>query len=139
MEIQFKKIIETAQMPTYSSDGAACFDLYCTVGGSVPAGASAVFDTGIACAVPDGHVMMVYSRSGHGFKNGITLVNGTGVIDSDYRGSIKVGLRNDSMTCYMVKDGERVAQGMIIPVQQVSFVEVYELSETIRGDGGLLS
>lgn len=138
----------TAKLPTYGSTGAACFDLYADTVRRTLSGVE--IDTGVIFEIPENHVMMVYSRSGMGFKNGIVLRNGTGVIDSDYRGTVKV-----SLTCHMgdlvtdwvdpsqteainnVKTGDRVVQAMIVPVQQVQFVAVDKLSETARGTGGL--
>lgn len=87
-----KKAHEDAVMPTYATDGAACFDLYAaaikdtikdTINNTV------IYDTGLQFEIPQGAVMMIYSRSGHGFKKGIHLANCVGVIDSDYRGNVK--------------------------------------------------
>lgn len=80
--------------------------------------------------------MMVYSRSGHGFKSDVRLANCVGVIDSDYRGEVKVKLTNDGNEYMQVNEGDRIAQAMIIPVEQVKFIEVAELSDTERGTGG---
>jgi dUTP pyrophosphatase len=93
--------------------------------------------TGLAFEIPEGYVMKVYSRSGHGFKNGIRLANGTGIIDSDYRGEVMVKMHNDGDTAVLITAGERIAQAMIEPIQQVSFEVVDELSDTARGSGGL--
>ena len=79
--------------------------------------------------------MMIYSRSGHGFNWGVRLANCVGVIDSDYRGEVKVKLQADG--CAMtVSKHDRIAQAMIIPVPKVQFTEVEALSETVRGAGG---
>ena len=95
------------------------------------------FRTGLSFEIPAGHVMLVLcSRNGHGFKHGIRLVNGAGVIDSDYRGEVMVGLRNDSPLRFEVKAGDRVAQALIVPVPSVQFVEVDTLGDTERGAGG---
>ncbi len=100
----------------------------------------AVINTGLAFEVPEGYVMMVYSRSGHGFKNGVRLANCVGVIDSDYRGELLVKLTKDvtsfNSNPFPIKNGDRIAQAMLIPVPQVTFTQVSELSETKRGDGG---
>ena len=80
--------------------------------------------------------MMVYSRSGHGFKSGIRLANGTGVIDSDYRGEVMVKMHNDGSSAVLITAGERIAQAMIVPVSQVELTVVDELSDTARGSGG---
>lgn len=81
MTIKIKALSDKAIMPTYGSKGAACFDLYATHGGVVPARGSAMFSTDLAFEIPEGYVMKVYSRSSQGFKYGISLVNGTGIID----------------------------------------------------------
>lgn len=96
-----------------------------------------MFATGLSFEIPEGHVMMLYSRSGHGFKHGLRLVNGTGVIDSDYRGELMVKLHNDGVRSALIESGERIAQAMIVPVEQAEFVFADSLSDTERGTGGL--
>ena len=138
MEVMFKKLHEDAKMPEYATEGAAAFDLF-ACGESVQfakRGESMVFSTGIACAVPAGFVMLVFSRSGHGFKHGVRLANCVGVIDSDYRGEIKVKLTCDGDKAVTFKPGDRVAQAMIVPCPKVTLLEVEELDETERGEGG---
>lgn len=138
MKVKIKKTLDNARIPTYGTDGAACFDFYATSEADVFAlDTSELLDTGIAVEVPDGHVLLAFSRSGHGFKNGLRLCNSVGVIDSDYRDSIKVKLVNDSCKDYVIEEGERILQGMIIPVERITFDLVEELSETVRGIGGL--
>ena len=136
MQVKIKKLREDAITPTYATDGSACFDLYSTVDCTVRSEARMhpVIDTGIAFEIPEGHVMLVYSRSGHGFKNGVTLANNVGVIDADFRDSVKVKLVGEHLD---VKKGNRIAQAMIVPYPKVEFVEVDELSETERGTGGI--
>ena len=136
MELKFKKLSPAATLPTYGTKGAACFDLYALESGVVPQGGATTARTGLAVEVPEGHAMMIYSRSGHGFKNGVRLSNGTGVIDSDYRGEIMVRLHNDGQVDYEVQMGERIAQAMVIPVLQVQVTETDELGQTERGEGG---
>jgi len=137
MNIKVKTLSHLAQLPTYATAGSACFDI-ATVSDSVDItpGTSAVLKTDLAFEIPEGHVMMVYSRSGHGFKNGIRLANGTGVIDSDYRGELMVKLHNDGNRVFSVNRGDRIAQAMIVPVSQVTFDTVNELGDTARGTGG---
>lgn len=137
MEVRIKKIHPQAKTPTYGTDGAAAFDLYSVQGGSIwMEGGSKMFDTGLEFEIPQDHVMLVFSRSGHGFNNGVRLANCVGVIDSDYRGEVKVKLTNDGPKTYHVDEGDRVAQAMILPVERVQFVEAEELSSTDRGTGG---
>lgn len=135
INVKIKKLHTDAIMPTYGSDGAACFDLHCI--GSAYVDSYYVFDTGLAFEIPEGHVMLVFSRSGHGFNNDIRLANCVGVIDHDYRGDVKVKLRCDSLRGGLaVKRGDRIAQAMIIPYPKVGFVWAVELSDTDRGACG---
>lgn len=138
MNVKIKKIHPDAKVPVYGSEGAACFDLYAAsiIGTESETDRTVLYGTGLQFEVPEGHVMMIYSRSGHGFKHGITLANSTGVIDADYRGEVMVKLtKRDSSIHGMPAVGERIAQAMIVPVEQVVFDEVGELSDTKRGAG----
>lgn len=134
--LRVKRLDERAQLPTYGTEGAACFDLYALEGGQASSRGSVLVRTGLAFDIPEGWVMLVYSRSGHGFKHAVRLANCTGVIDSDYVGEVMVKLANDSDFSFEVTAGDRVAQAMLVPVQRFSFVEVDELKETERGEGG---
>lgn len=135
MQVKIKKLHPEAVMPTYGSDGAACFDLYSVDAGYVIN--ENTFRTGLAFEIPDGHVMLVFSRSGHGFKHDTRLANCVGVIDHDYRGEVLVKMRCDSAIGSMfVKYGERIAQAMIIPYPKVVFEWAEALTETERGEGG---
>lgn len=136
MQINIKKLNQHATVPVYATPGSACFDLHASEYGEIGAFSAGVVKTGIAVAVPPGFVMLMYSRSGHGFKNGVRLVNSVGVIDSDYRGEICVGLRNDSAIRFDFKPGDRIAQAMIVAAPKVSLVETDDLDETSRGSGG---
>lgn len=137
MQVNVKKLHTAAQLPEYATAGAACFDLRAIDGGEVgPNGGTLACRTGLAFEVPAGHVMLIYSRSGHGFKNSVRLVNAVGVIDADYRGEVAVKLINDSPQAFHVEPGDRIAQAMIIPVPAVTLVEAAELSDTDRGAGG---
>lgn len=140
MRLKVKRLTQDAILPTYATDGSACFDIYSSSEGEVYK--SHIFDTGLSFEIPEGYVMLVFSRSGHGFKNDIRLANCVGVIDSDYRGELKVKLTNDygiekgSEMWWGFAKGDRIAQAMLIPYPKVEFVEVGELSETDRGQGG---
>lgn len=133
--LKVKRLHPDAQIPEYATSGAACFDLPSLQNGHVLAGCSEHFQTGLAFEVPAGCVMLIYSRSGHGFKNATRLVNCVGVIDSDYRGEIIVGLMNDGGGMLNVRKGDRIAQAMLVPVHQWELQEVDELSDTARGTG----
>lgn len=135
MQVKIKLLHHDAIMPTYGSAGAACFDLYCVDGGVVAY--EDTFRTGLAFEIPEGHVMLVFSRSGHGFKNDTRLANCVGVIDHDYRGEVMVKLRCDSsVSSLTISSGDRIAQAMIVPYPKVEFAWADDLSDTDRGTGG---
>ena len=122
-----------AKMPTRATDGSACLDICASAPATVHAGEAAPVSTGLHMQIEPGWCMLLFSRSGHGIR----LANSVGVIDSDYRGEIIVGLRNDTWTRFDVKPGDRIAQALLVPVHEVEMIEVAELSETVRGTGGL--
>lgn len=134
--VRIRKLHPDAQTPTYASDGAAAFDIYALEDAFIQPASAKKIRTGLAFEVPAGYVMHAYSRSGHGFKDGVRLVNCVGVIDCDYRGEVMVGLHNDGSKGYRVDKGDRIAQAIVQPVTRWTFEEVEELSETARGDGG---
>ena len=141
MEIKIKKLEANAIIPKLATVGAACFDLHAWLSTShalVNLGSSVVIKTGLSFEVPEGHVMLIFSRSGHGFKQNVRLANCVGVIDSDYRGEVCVKLTRDESDGpdMRVVHGDRIAQAMILPVPKVSFAQVSDLSETERGAGG---
>lgn len=137
MELKVKKLRADALMPKYATPGAACFDLHALEGGELGAyGGTAEFSLGLAFEVPADFVLLIFSRSGHGFKNGVRLANCTGIIDSDYRGEVAVKLRNDGSLRFDVKPGDRIAQGMLVHSPQVALIEADDISKTERGTGG---
>lgn len=126
-----------AKMPTYATQGSACFDLYavldepcyCCVGEPV------IVPVGLKFDIPEGYVMLIYSRSSHGFKNDVRLSNCVGVIDSDYVDEVMVKLTQDVEGYnlntgvygpFRINHGDRIAQAMLIPVQQVQMVQIDE-------------
>ena len=126
-------------LPYYASAGAAAMDLHACVDGPVEVAPRALVSipTGVAIALPSAdYVALVFARSGLGIKHGVALSNGVGVIDSDYRGEIRVGLTNLSDVPYTVQPGDRIAQLMVTPVVRPALVQVEELDETQRGTGG---
>ena len=125
--------------PFYASAGAAAMDLHACVDEAVviPAGQRRVIPTGLAIGLPSAdYVALVFARSGLGIKHGIAPANCVGVIDSDYRGEVMVGLQNSGDTDYTVQPGDRIAQLMITPVIQAAVCMVEELDDTARGAGG---
>lgn len=152
MNLKVKKLNENAKLPTYGTEKAACFDIYADESveweevhvretikrvGKHTAW-QAIIPTGLAFEINENFRMDIYPRSGWGFKHNIQLANGTGKIDEDYRGEVKVKL------IAFCKKGElpkiekhsRIAQGEINPVIRVKFEEVNQLSDTERGEGG---
>lgn len=140
MNINIIKLSENATIPTYGSEGAACFDLYAAQDAKLLPGEKVIVSTDLAVEVPENHVMMIYSRSGMGIREDIRLSNCTGVIDSDYRGTIVVALTSDKGfmdgDIYHVKKGDRIAQAMIIPVERTQFTVAAQLTHTKRGASG---
>ena len=138
MHVKIKKLHPDAQLPTYATVGAACFDLHSVSSDKIlQFPTPRTFATGLAFAVPDDHVMLIFSRSGHGFNKGIRLSNCVGIIDSDYRGEIFVKLTADRRDSFLqVRKGDRIAQAMIVPVEQVQFDVCDDLPETERGQNG---
>lgn len=135
--IKVKLLNELATIPQYKTSGAAAFDIATTDDSTViNPGEQAKFGTGLAFEIPEGNVMLVFSRSGHGFTNRVRLSNCVGVIDSDYRGELKVALENDGVEPLNINTGDRIAQAMIIKAEQVALVEADDLTETTRGAGG---
>ena len=148
MKIKVSRCRNNAKLPTYGTSGAACFDLYAVLDEPVRCCVGEPVDvpTGLKFEIPDGYAMFVYSRSGHGFKHDIRLSNCVGVIDSDYRGEVRVRLTCDvdhydeettAFTPYFIQPGERVAQAVIVQVNRFEFEEVCSLSDTERGAGGM--
>lgn len=135
MLIKFKKLNPDARLPVYASSGAACFDLCAVHDVLVHPGTTMLVSTGLAFEVPDNNALLIYPRSGLAMR-GLRLANCVGVVDSDYRGDVMVALHNDSRDAMLVKAGDRIAQGMVMPVARHGFVESKDLSSTERGAGG---
>ena len=137
VKLKVKRITDTATIPKYAHYGDACFDIYSD--GIVEIGESwQVHATGLRFDIPDGYAMMIYSRSGMGFKDNTRLANCVGVVDSGYVGEVMVKLTRDDGCIHALeyKRGDRIAQAMLIPVPVVEFEEVDDMEDTERGDGG---
>lgn len=136
-----KRLTATAILPSFASAGAACFDLHADLKSEdgceqIIFSYEHIFRTGLAFDIPEGYALMVYSRSGHGFKNDVRLANCVGVIDSDYTGEVKVKITIDNDGSFTVNHGDRIAQAMLIKLPSVQLVEVDELKTTERGANG---
>lgn len=134
-----KRLDPRAALPAYQTPGSAAMDLAALLEepATLPPGGRVVIPTGLAIALPDREwVALILPRSGLGVKHGVTLSNSVGVIDSDYRGELRVGLVNQSEEPYTIQPGDRIAQLMVIPVAKANPVELEELPPTQRGTGG---
>lgn len=138
-DMKFCKLDPAAILPSYATPGSAGADLYALP--SQPAtiiapGETVFIRTGLAAAVPEGYVALIFARSGLACKQGLAPANKVGVIDSDYRGEWMIALHNHGDTARTVNPGDRVAQMVLLPVLTPHFFEVDALDETDRGQGG---
>ncbi len=137
--MKIKKVRENAKVPQRATGGSAGLDLCACIDAplTLGSGETALIPTGVAIALPSAEYgAFVFPRSGIAIKHGIGLLNSVGVIDSDYRGEIMVGVINQVKESYTIEPGERIAQMVIMPVSTMPVVEVDELDETSRGAGG---
>lgn len=136
-ELEFIRLSEKATLPTRAHDGDAGLDLYAAEGARIGPGQRVSVGTGLAVAVPQGLAGLVVARSGLALKHGIALVNAPGVIDSGYRGELRVLLLNtDATSDFKLAVGDRVAQLLLIPIATASPLEADALDDTTRGGGG---
>ena len=134
MVLRVKKLHPQATIPQYIRDGDAALDLYSSHGTIIPVGERRLVETGIAMAIPSGFVGLIWDRSGLAAKNGLTMLGG--VIDSNYRGEIKIIVHNLGTEPFHVESGMRIAQMLIQPVTQKEIIEVEELDDTVRKSDG---
>ncbi len=123
-------------LPAYATPGAAGLDVVAAESLTLRAGRTAAIATGLALAIPEGWEVQVRPRSGLALAHGLTVPNAPGTIDSDYRGELKVILRNGGEDDFAVRRGERIAQLVLAPVHRVAWVEVDALPDSARGTGG---
>jgi|TARA_B110000438_G_C15326985_1_gene442019 dUTP pyrophosphatase len=137
-KIQIKKLSNEVLTPKYATPGSSGMDIaaYIEQDVIINPGEKALIPTGFSLSIPEGYEVQIRPRSGLAAKKGITVLNTPGTIDSDYRGEIKVILINLSQDMFYVKNGERIAQMVVCPIQQAIVEEVEDLSETNRGAGG---
>lgn len=144
MDINIKKLKDDYIIPTKGSKYSAGIDLYANhiseqdtrTKIAIKPGETLKIGTGIAIEIPNGYFGAVFARSGLATKYGVRPSNCVGVIDSDYRGEIVVALHNDSNQSVTISKGDRIAQMVLIPYLDCEFIQVNELSDTERGDGG---
>lgn len=138
MRVEVKRLSETAVLPVRGSEQAAGYDLCADISENITIapGETVKVGTGLAFAIPEGYFGGIFARSGLSTKKGLRPANCTGVVDSDYRGSVIVALHNDSAETRTIEPGERIAQLILLPYLAAEFDEVQELDETARGEGG---
>jgi len=128
---------DASQIPAYQTSGSAACDLKSTDELVIPSGSRVTVGTGIRLEIPSGFGAMVCSRSGLAAKNGIQVLNAPGIIDTDYRGEIKVILHNSGQSEFIIKKGDRIAQLLFFPIFQAIFQKAELIENTARGEGGL--
>ncbi|MGH2748953.1 MAG: dUTP diphosphatase [Actinomycetota bacterium] len=137
MKIEILRLDPDLPLPSYARPGDAGLDLLAAEDITLKPGERAAIRTGIAVAIPEGHAGFVHARSGRALKEGLALVNAPGLIDSGYRGEIKVIVVNlDPSSVLHINRGDKIAQLVIQPVTTTEIVEVPELPESERNDGG---
>lgn len=138
MDVNIKLLTETATLPTRGSDYAAGYDLYADIDHDILINPShtEMIGSGIAVEIPEGYFGAIFARSGIAKERGLRPANCVGVIDSDYRGEIKIAVHSDSPYLQKITPQERIAQLVILPYANVNFNVVDELEDTVRGEGG---
>ncbi len=136
--VRIKRLAHGADLdlPGYATAGAAGMDVVSAEDLTLAAGARHAVATGLSVAIPPGYEIQVRPRSGLALKHGISVPNSPGTIDSDYRGELKVILINHGSDAFEIRRGDRIAQLVLAPVTQASWLVVEELDETARGEGG---
>ena len=138
-ELKIKRLRENAVLPVRATEGAAGLDLSACLDAplAIPSGGRALIPTGIAIELPGPEVAALhFARSSLGLKRGLMLTNGVGVIDSDYRGEIRIGVYNFTNEPCIVENGERLAQLVTVPLAGLAAAEAASLGDTARGAGG---
>lgn len=140
IDLFFKRLahFQDLPLPSYESDFAAGIDLRAALNQSITLknGCRALIPTGLQMSLPEGYEAQIRPRSGLAWRNGITMLNTPGTIDSDYRGEVKVLAINHGDEPFVINHGDRIAQMVIAPIQQCNIKEVEELPESQRGEDG---
>ena len=138
VKVLIKKLDPKVELPIYKTEGSSGMDLMAFIDKpiKIPANSSALIPTGISLAIPSDVEIQIRPRSGLAAKSSIGVLNSPGTIDSDYRGELKIILFNHGNKEFIIKNNDRVAQIILMPVLKMDFEEVDELPETIRGSGG---
>ncbi|HEY7152141.1 MAG TPA: dUTP diphosphatase [Solirubrobacterales bacterium] len=137
MELRVKLLSDAARLPGRAHEGDAGLDLYASEAAALEPGQRASVATGIAVEIPPGHAGLVLPRSGLAARHGVALVNSPGLIDSGYRGEVRILLLNtDRERPFEIEPGDRIAQLVVTPIAAAEPLEALRLADTTRGDGG---
>ena len=138
VKVLVKKLNTKVQLPSYKTKGSSGMDLMAFIDNpiTIPPNTSALISTGISIAIPENFEVQIRPRSGLAAKSSIGILNTPGTIDSDYRGELKIILFNHGKKDFIVKNNDRIAQMVLMPILKVDFEEVEELPDTVRGTGG---
>ena len=138
IKVLIKKLNQKATIPSYKTSGSSGLDLTALIESEIiiPSKKSALISTGLSIAIPEDTEVQIRPRSGLAAKSNITVLNTPGTIDSDYRGELKIILFNHGDKEFVVNNGDRIAQMVLMPILKIEFEEVDNLPKTIRGSGG---
>lgn len=140
LPVRIRRLHPSVALPAYQSAGAAGFDLAASADTEIPAGQIALIPTGLVIEVPAGHLLGIFARSSTPLKRGLMVANGVGVIDSDYCGAtdeVKIQVLNFTQAPVLVKQGDRIAQGLLLPVARADWQEATtDLRDGARGGFG---
>ena len=136
LSIKVKKLIPSAKLPSYATEGDAGLDLYSVVEKEIQSGEFSLIETGISIELPENTEAQIRPRSGLALKHGITVLNAPGTIDQGYRGEIGVILINHGKETFVVRKDMKIAQMVIYPIPQVQIEETQEINKSQRGSGG---
>ena len=138
IKILIKKLTKEVKLPNYKTVGSSGMDIVANINNiiTIQPGEKKLIPTGILIAIPNNYEVQIRPRSGLAIKNGISILNTPGTIDSDYRGEIKVVLINFGKDIFKIKNGDRIAQMVLCPIAKAIFEEVDKLPNSLRGRGG---
>ena len=138
VKVLIKKLNPKAKLPSYKTSGSSGMDLMALIDDTLTIKPNQIVlvPTGLSIAIPDDTEVQIRPRSGLAAKSNISVLNTPGTIDSDYRGELKIILINHGKEDFLINNGDRIAQMILMPVLKIEFEEVEDLPETIRGSGG---
>jgi len=139
MKVRIKRVDTTLRLPQYETEGAVAFDFYCRVTTTIEPNAVEHVPANFIIEVPKGMMLLITSRSSTPKRTGLMVANGVGTIDQDYCGDedeLKIALYNTRTTAVTVERGERIAQGVLLPIERAEFEEVTQMNKASRGGFG---